>query len=513
MFVSVRTRRGVRSLLVPVAVVTGALAFCVLLTLNSGGYHYAVSDQAFYIPVVLDELEPALFPHAEQLIGAQDRLLLFDDWFAPLVRLTGWSLPVAFLIAHLLTLLILYGAFLALGKVLYRSWWTIGGLLVVVTLRHRIPHTGANSVEGYFHPRLLAFAVGLSALGFFLSGRTRWAFVVVALAMLVHPTIGGWFLILIGGAAICGGGLPVKPAVGGILLGGGVVLFTLGESLWDQFVSIDEIWFEVLAVKDYLVVAGWPWAGWLSNFTIAAVGFGIFWYRRMKGVATEHEAAVMGGVALLLAVFLVSAPFSIAGVALAVQLQVNRVFWLTEMLTLVLAVWLVFEGPGATKQIAVPRRLLVLLFVLLATLRGGYRGFVEQPDRPLVEVGLADTDWSRLMDWAAQHPIGTHFLADPGHAARYGSSVRAASRQDVYLEVVKDSALAIYSREVAHRVARRIEDIGDFEELTPLRARTLAGRYALDYLITEQRLALPRVGAYGPLQVYALREGRPGPAQ
>ena len=117
------------------------------------------------------------------------------------------------------------------------------------------------------------------------------------------------------------------------------------------------------------------------------------------------------------------------------------------------------------------------------------------------------------MDWAGQQPIGTHFLADPGHAARYGSSVRAASRQDVYLEVVKDSALAIYSREVAHRVARRIEDIGDFEELTPLRARTLAGRYALDYLITEQRLALPRVGAYGPLLVYALREGRPGPAQ
>ena len=43
------------------------------------------------------------------------------------------------------------------------------------------------------------------------------------------------------------------------------------------------------------------------------------------------------------------------------------------------------------------------------------------------------------------------------------SAVRAASGRDVYLELIKDSALAIYSSDIARPVAQRIDDIGDFE--------------------------------------------------
>ena len=49
-------------------------------------------------------------------------------------------------------------------------------------------------------------------------------------------------------------------------------------------------------------------------------------------------------------------------------------------------------------------------------------------------------------------------LADPGHAWKYGTSVRVAGERDVYLEEVKDVALALYSRDVAMRVLGRIQD-------------------------------------------------------
>ena len=109
------------------------------------------------------------------------------------------------------------------------------------------------------------------------------------------------------------------------------------------------------------------------------------------------------------------------------------------------------------------------------------------------------------MKWAEQKPIGTHFLVDPGHAWRYGSSVRAASGRDVYLEEIKDIGIAIYSDDIADRVSSRIVELGDFSQLDPSRAKRLARRYHIDYLITEHPIELPLVHEQGTFLVYDLR--------
>src|SRR5258708_24694096 len=53
-----------------------AIVFIVLATLNSAGYRYGASDQAFYIPAVLRHVDPALFPQDRVLIDAQARPIL-----------------------------------------------------------------------------------------------------------------------------------------------------------------------------------------------------------------------------------------------------------------------------------------------------------------------------------------------------------------------------------------------------------------------------------------------------
>jgi hypothetical protein len=109
------------------------------------------------------------------------------------------------------------------------------------------------------------------------------------------------------------------------------------------------------------------------------------------------------------------------------------------------------------------------------------------------------------MAWLRRQPRDTHVFADPGHGWKYGTSVRVSAERDVLIEEVKDSALAIYSREVAGRVVERTQAVGDFSALTADHARTLAGRYELDFLVTEADLPLPLAYRNQQFRIYSLR--------
>ena len=157
------------------------------------------------------------------------------------------------------------------------------------------------------------------------------------------------------------------------------------------------------------------------------------------------------------------------------------------------------------------RGVAVLAIVLLAAsaARGTYIIQREHAERSLFQLSLPDTPWTDAMRWIAHQPIDTHVLADPGHAWKYGSSVRVAATRDVLLEDVKDSAIAMYSRDLAVRVVERRRALGDFPGLSAERARALAVRYDLNFLVTEATLDLPEVYRNAQFRIYALKPAGP----
>ena len=486
----------------------GAAVFGTLALLNVGGYRYGVSDQAFYIPIVLQGLQPELYPHDSSLLAAQNRFFAFDDWLVPILRTTGVSLSVAFLVGYGFTLALLYVAAIRIGRGLHMSDWSIAGLVVALTLRHRVPYTPVNTLESYFHPRLLAFAVGVTAVGVFLKGRTWPAFVILGLAFLVHPTTAGWFAIWLGTAALLSDRDARRPLMGLAVACAAAVALVATGPLRGQLVMMDQAWAQLLTAKDYLTpTTDWSALTWIANLALAAIIGAIYWYRRKLRVHNERETGLVAGCGALLAMFLLSVPLSSAHVALVVQLQLSRIFWLLDLLATAYVCWWAIESPlwRAPRPPMRVRRAVVLGLAVLALARGSYVMFVERAGHPIVGQELPATDWNAVMAWAAGRPVGTNFLADPGHAWRYGSSVRAASGRDVYLEEAKDIGIAIYSRDVAHEVIQRIGDLGDFSTLDATRARALARRYDLDYLITDRLVDLPEVHATGPFRVYALQ--------
>src|SRR5258708_4910250 len=172
--------------------------FIVLATLNSAGYRYGASDQAFYIPAVLRHLDPALFPQDRVIIDAQARLILADDILAAAARFSHLSLPHLFFGLYVATLLLLLAGANCIGARLYRTRWAVVALGAALTLRHAIAKSGANTLEGYFHPRQLAFALGVLAVAAFLERRERVSAVLLLAAGLMHPTTGVWFVAWIG---------------------------------------------------------------------------------------------------------------------------------------------------------------------------------------------------------------------------------------------------------------------------------------------------------------------------
>ena len=482
----------------------GAVAFCLIAILNCGGYRYGVGDQAFYIPAVTQHLNPDLFPRDRAILHAQDRFMLYDDAIAAFVRASGTSVPVVFLAGYITGLLLLFGAIVAIGRGLYETWLGVAMLAALMTLRHRITQTGANSLESYFQPRMIAFALGAWAIAAYLRGRTPAALALVAIAFAIHPTTALWFAIWVGVALFVTERawrvpLAALAAIGASLAAWAV---TLGP-LRGHLEQMDPLWASAMAGKDYIFPSDLNASFWFVNLSYLAVALAVYTWRRRRGVAKPRESGLIAGGAALVAVFLISWPLMRAGIALALQLQTSRVFWMLDFLAAIYLGWLFAEAP---RSLAV-RRAVVAAGVVAAIGRGVFVWGAEHAGEPIARVGFPQDNWTDAMQWISRTPADTHVLADPGHAWKYGSSVRVIGERDVYLEEVKDLALALYSRDVAVEALRRIADARDFDSLTPVQLRALSARYDLDYLVVQHDVDLPVVYRNEQFRVYALQPG------
>lgn len=446
-------------------------------------------------------LDPTLFPRDAPLLDAQSRLTAIDDIIAAVVRVTGLSLQHLFLALYILSLLLLVGAALRIGSRLYRNDWTVAALGLALTLRHAIAKTGANTLEGYFHPRQLAFGLGLWAVAQFLERRDAAWIALLAVAAAIHPTTAVWFGAWLGVAAFLG--RPSwRPALIALCA---AALVLAGVLVWrgalaNRLVAMDAEWLAGIGQKDLFPLA-WPANVWLTNLvTVPMILLG--WRaRRQRGLTIPGETPLALGSLALVVLFVCWLPFDAANIALAVEMQTARVFWLLDILATMYLIWWLAEGLGRHARPA----LVAGLVLVLSVTRGLYVCFVEFPDRWIVAVDIQHSDWRDAMAFAATTEPGSGWLADPIHAAKYGSSLRAAGHRDVLIEELKDRAIAMYDRSIALRINDRERALAVLSWNSPDGARALARRYGLDYLVVDRELDLPLVHRSGSLYIYRLR--------
>ena len=481
--------------------------FAVLSILNSGGYRYGASDQAFYVPAVLRQMDPTLFPRDRKLLAVQDHLLILDNLLAEVAILTRTSVVQVMFVAYWVMLLAVAVAGWVFGRALLDTHWGAAALVIAMSIRHRVPKTGVNTLEHYFHPRMLAFAAGTAALGALLRRRTWVALALVVLAGIIHPTTGIWFAIVVGVGAVVADSRHrrVLLVIGLTGVTMAALLLVIAGPLRHGIVVMDREWLTVLDKKDYLFPTEWSLATWAQHSLYIVVIALTIRARQRAGAWRPGETALISGLAAMLVLMIASLPFIHARVALAVQLQITRAMWLFDLLAVAYAVWWVVEAPRPHGAVVRGRRWAVALIAVLSLIRGTYVMYVERAGHPLLQVELEPDEWRDATRWIGRQPSDVHVLADPAHARRFGSSVRVAAARDVYLEDVKDAAIAMYSRDMAMRVLGRTRALGDFSTLTPERALELARTYDLDYLVAERAIDLPLAYKNARFRVYHLR--------
>ena len=496
-------RPDVRTVLGGAAVVA---AFAVLEVFNSGGYRYGASDQAFYVPAIMRHVDTSLFPRDRVLIAVQDDLLLINSLLATIVLATGLSVAQVLFGAYLVMLLAVAAAGWLFGRAVLETRWAAVALVLAMSIRHRVPKTGVNTLEHYFHPRMVAFAVGTAGLATLVRGRTWVAFALAMGAGVVHPTTGIWFAIVVGGGALIA--FPEQRRRW-LLLASACALAAIAVlysgALADRLVVMDAEWLHSLATKDYLFPNRWSASTWLQHALYVIVIAISLRARRRLALAGRGEHALIAGLLVMLVLFGAALPLVSAHIAVAVQLQISRALWIFDLVAVAYAVWWVVEAPWAADRAVATRRWAVAVVAAAALACGTYVMFVEKAGAPPVRVDLAPDAWRSAMDWLRAQPVDVHVLADPGHAWRYGSSVRIAAARDVFLEEVKDAAIGMYDREVALRTQQRLARVREFTGISADTARELGSEYQLDYLISEATLALPLAFRSGPIRVYRIR--------
>jgi hypothetical protein len=531
----------------PLAFALMLVPFIVLATLNSGGYRYGASDQAFYQPAVLKQLDPALFPRDTPVLAAQTGLTLADNVTASIVRASGAPVPAVFAALYVIALVLFAWGIWLIGRRLFTNGWTAVALLAAFTLRHAIARSGTNTLEGYFQPRLLAYGFGAVAVAAFLRGRHGVMSGVLVAAVLVHPPTALWFALWLAAAAMIHESRLRPWGLALAVAGAAVAVWALTAGpLSGRLDVMDPEWRRMLAGKTYLFPLEWPAYAWIVNLGYLPLIAWLLRRRTRLGLADARERALVVGSSVLVGVFLAALVCHAAGITLAFQLQPARVFWMFDFLATIYVVWAIAEGSSfrlkaeATRQqteqshasrssarvasagspsspvasvfspsppvASAFRRKetwAAIILLCLSTARGVY--VVIEAQRPAVQLTIPDNDWGRVMAWARTTEKTSGWLAHPLHAVYYGTSVRVAGERDVFVEAVKDAALGMYDRRIAVRTDERLQALPDFEGLTVERARELATRYDLDYLVTEGTLNLPLAFESGALRVYDLR--------
>ena len=171
----------------------------IILAIN--GYVFGADDQVEVLPYALFLANPDLYPSDFYVQYISQAIPNERYFFSKFLSLSGAALPLLCALLHLICSLSLLSGWYRIGHLFIRSAVLKWGLLLMIFLPpfYGINLGGNELYYNTFIPSLLAKAIGVWALFYFLKRDYTWSLVFLVWCTFFHPVAGAQLFLLLGG--------------------------------------------------------------------------------------------------------------------------------------------------------------------------------------------------------------------------------------------------------------------------------------------------------------------------
>ncbi len=447
------------------------------------GYHPGLEDDGIYLSAVKADLNPALYPHDSDFFRLQLQATVFDGWMAGFVRITRMPVAWAELFWQLLSL---YGVLWAAHRILRRlfpemraQWAGVALLAAMFTLP--VAGTALNIADQHLHPRTMATALILLAIDRILARRIWHAFLLLLLALGMHPimaALGVSFCAFLAFAMADSSLVRLRSFVRPGFLAAAIPMQWIFE-------SPTPTWHRAVDTRTYYFLYKWTWYEWLGALAPLLLFWLLHWYalRRGQTLLARFALAVLiyGAFQQAVAMILLGAPALIRVMPFQPMRYLHLVYLFLALL----------GGALLGRHLLGGTAWRWALFLI--AINGGM--FASQrllfPDTEHLEFPgrTSRTPWLQAFTWIRQNtPADAYFALDPRYLAAPGEdyhSFRALAERSQLADALKDAAVVTQVPELGVRWAQQVDAQANWDHFQFADFERLKAQFGVDWVVVS----------------------------
>ncbi|MBA3913872.1 MAG: hypothetical protein H0X25_08475 [Acidobacteriales bacterium] len=393
------------------------------------GYHPYAEDAEIYLPGVLKQLHPELYPFNADFFEAHAHMTLFPRFVAEAVRLSHLSLETTMFVLQMASYFLLLLACWRMSGLLFRSgrarWGAVGLVAALFTIP--IAGTALYLMDQYLNPRNLVAFAAVYALVMVLEKKYVRCGAFCVVAGLFHPLMAVFVIFLAALLVIL-----QQPRWGWLSAG---CLLPFGFSLDPPSAA----YHEAMRFRPYHYFLQWHW---YEMFGVAA-SMALLWVmgrvaraKQLRKVALVCRALLVYEAVCVVAAIVLALPRSLEAFA---RIQPMRSLYLLFLLMLLVLGGMLGEFVLRGKA----WRWAALFVPLCAGMFLAQRALFPASAHLELPGRKARNPWLQAFLWIRSNtPVNAVFALDPGHMGIEGedeNGFRAAAERSMLADELKDS--------------------------------------------------------------------------